>query len=122
MSALLSELNGKTELLDFADVKANKERSSENDLFVRVRTSYYSSDKGYVEKRIMTILKRKSAHGMIECFDNDMSMMGWDYWLPSIFAEMKEDGLYQIFCHWLPGSWEDPQDGDVEWKVEKVEE
>ena len=33
---------------------------------------------------------------------------------------IEEDGEYKLYPIWHPGSWECPQDGDVEWKAQKV--
>lgn len=93
------------------------ENQRDNDLYVRVKTSYYQSGNKLIEKRELYPLLRRSSAGMVDFLYEDAHILG-DY--SHIFGYISQDGLYKLMYHQYT-NYEGISD-DGEWSVVKVED
>lgn len=95
-------------------------KSHPNDFFIRVKTCYYSSNKGIHSRKDITILKRKSNPMQVDCFFEDVNMFGVEYKFP--FKEFfdLEDGEYRVKIRTFGRSSYYDDDFDYEYVIEKV--
>jgi hypothetical protein len=103
----------------------NKEPETDKDtrgVFVRIKSCYYPSGRGFAMKRTMSVLRKRSNPALVDVLGEDVFCIGAEDALVYIFDGIKEDGVYELRYHWSPGPWEYPDDGDGEWKPQKVEE